>query len=67
MVHGMENLEREHYPIIGTVHDEIIMEPREGFGAVDQAAELMCDLPDWAEGLPVAADGFRAKRYKKDD
>ena len=67
MVHGMQNLEREHYPIIGTVHDEIIMEPHEEFGSITDAAKLMCDLPDWCEGLPVAADGFRAKRYRKDD
>lgn len=67
MVHGMENLEREDYPIIGTVHDEIIMEPQLNWGSVEEAAELMCVLPDWAEGLPISADGFRAKRYRKDD
>lgn len=67
MVHGMQNLEREHYPIIGTVHDEIIMEPSEDFGSIAGASELMCELPDWCEGLPVAADGFRDKRYRKDD
>ena len=67
MVNGMFKLEAKSYPIVGTVHDEIIMEPQMGFGSVDEAAELMCDTPDWAEGLPVAADGFRAKRYRKDD
>ncbi len=67
MVHGMENLDQAAYPIIGTVHDEIIMEPPMNWGSVEEAAELMCKLPDWAEGLPIAADGFRAKRYRKDD
>jgi len=67
MVCGMENLEARDYRIVGTVHDEIIMEVPEGFGSIGRAAELMCYLPDWADGLPVSADGFRAKRYRKDD
>lgn len=67
MVAGMENLEARDYRIVGTVHDEIIMEVPEGFGSIGRAAELMCHIPDWADGLPVDADGFRAKRYRKDD
>jgi len=67
MVHGMFNLEAAGYPIIGTVHDEIMMETPIGFGSLHESAELMCDLPDWAEGLPITAGGFRAHRYKKDD
>lgn len=67
MVSGMFKLEDAGYPIVGTVHDEIIMEPQMNFGSVEEAVELMCEIPDWAEGLPVAADGFRAKRYRKDN
>ena len=66
MVHGMFNLEAEDYPIIGTVHDEVITEIPEGFGSLDEASELMCRKPKWAGDLPVVASGFRAKRYRKD-
>ena len=27
---------------------------------------FLCDAPEWAEGLPIAAEGYIAKRYKKD-
>jgi DNA polymerase len=66
MVTAMFKLnKRKIYPMLGTVHDEIITEPREGKGSVNEVCEIMCDKPAWAEGLPVAASGFRAKRYRK--
>lgn len=68
MVFGCEQVEDRGYPILGTVHDEIIMEPQMNFGSVEEAAHLMCNnLPACYEGLPVSADGFRHKRYRKDD
>jgi DNA polymerase len=68
LVGGMFNLHRAGiYPILGTVHDEIIMEPREGVGSVKEVEQLMAQPAEaeWAKGLPVKAVGERAKRYKK--
>ena len=65
LVNGMFHLEDAGYPVIGTVHDEVILEIPENFGSEKEVAELMCKIPDWAEGLPVKAEGFRAKRYRK--
>jgi DNA polymerase len=65
LLRGMFKLEKAGYPIIGTVHDEVIIEIPEGFGSLDDASDLMCDLPDWADDLPVIAEGFIDKRYHK--
>lgn len=65
MAHGALNMEAADYPVVGTVHDEVWTEVREDFGSVEEVCNLMCDAPDWAEGLPVKASGFRAKRYRK--
>ena len=66
MVAGMFNLYRTGiYPILGTVHDEIITEPKEGFGSIAEVERLMTMPLKWAKGLPVRAVGERCKRYKK--
>ena len=66
MVAGMFNLYREGiYPILGTVHDEIITEPKEGVGSISEVERLMTIPLPWAKGLPVKAVGERTKRYKK--
>ena len=53
------------YPILGHTHDEVVTEPKEGEGSIAEVIEIMCDIPTWAKGMPVKADGFRVKRYRK--
>jgi DNA polymerase len=65
MVNGLLKLEDAGYEPIGSVHDEGICEIEDGFGSLDEAKSLMCDLPKWAAGLPVKANGFIADRYRK--
>ena len=65
LVHAMFGLEAQGYDTIGTVHDEVLSEVDERFGSLEEARSIMCKLPEWAYGLPVAAAGWRAKRYRK--
>lgn len=66
LVHGMFNLERAGYTVIGHIHDEVVSEIPEEFGSLERAGEIMCELPDWAAGLPVKYSGWRSKRFKKE-
>ena len=65
MVHGVRSLESEGYMPIATVHDEGVFEVDEGFGSLEGAIEVFTRTQPWAAGLPVAAEGYRAKRYRK--
>ncbi len=66
LAHGIKQSERAGYPVIGHVHDEIITEVPRGFGDVNDFERLICELPEWAAGVPLTASGWRGKRYRKD-
>ncbi|WP_233242692.1 hypothetical protein [Xylella fastidiosa] len=66
LVACMPAIEAAGYSIVLTVHDEIITEAANAaaFSAAHLAA-LMATPPPWADGLPLAAEGFAADRYRK--
>ena len=65
LANAMLNLEAAGYPIVLSVHDEVVAEVLEGFGSTEEFEEIMCCLPDWASGFPMKAEGWRAKRFQK--
>ena len=62
---GMISAEAAGYPIILSVHDELVAERRKGEGSLKEFIEIICATPKWAAGLPVTAEGFTAIRYRK--
>lgn len=65
---AMQNLDKAGYPIVLHVHDEAVIEVpdiRAGKAELAKVYNLMCDAPEWAEGLPLKADGFISKFYRK--
>ena len=66
MANAMLKAEDAGYPIVMTVHDELVAEVRKDFGTVKEFERLICDLPMWAAGLPLTSGGYRAERFKKD-
>jgi DNA polymerase len=64
---SMPAIEAAGYDLVLTVHDEVISEAPDApeFNA-DHLAGLMSTNPPWSTGLPLAAAGFEAYRYRKD-
>jgi hypothetical protein len=58
-------LEAWGYQTVLTVHDEIVAESSERSGTAEHFSELMTVLPDWADGLPLVAEGYEDRRYRK--
>ena len=65
LAHAMQNLEAAGYPIVFHVHDEAVMEVPIGQGSVEEACRVMAIPPDWAQDLPLRADGDEMQYYKK--
>ena len=65
LAEAMLRVEKKGYPIVMHCHDEIIAEVPEGTGSVEEMCEVMAVQPEWAEGLPLRADGFECKFYQK--
>ena len=63
MAEAMLRCEAHGYKVVLSVHDELLTE--RNTGDVKEFENLMTQLPAWAEGLPVRAEGWTGGRYLK--
>ena len=69
LCNAIQNLMTAGYTINFHIHDEVVLEvPDNDLSKnLDDAISRMCALPEWANGLPLNADGFdHASYYKKE-
>lgn len=80
LTEAMLRVEKHGYKIVLHVHDEIVVEVRAekgvprfygedecwGFQSLEDFISLTTELPAWAEGCPIKAEGFRTRRYRKE-
>ena len=57
LANALMTLEAHGYPVVFHIHDEAVIEMPIGEGSLEEACQLMAIAPDWAEGLPLRADG----------
>ena len=64
---GMRKAEEAGYSVVLRVHDELVCEvPDDPAFTHEALAGMMADNPSWSVGLPLAAAGFEAHRYRKE-
>jgi DNA polymerase len=63
---AMLRVDRAGFPVILSVHDEVLAEvPVSPSLPFELFMQLMSDVPAWAHGCPVAAEGWTGLRYRK--
>ncbi len=67
MAAAMFRCEKNGYPVVLTVHDEIVTEPEEAHADPAELVQIMSELPAWGRALqiPVAAEPWIGTRYQK--
>jgi DNA polymerase len=68
LAHTLLALDRNGYPTVFHVHDEVVCEvpKQEGSEALKRIQKIFADVPDWAEGLPLKGAGYVTDYYLKD-
>jgi DNA polymerase len=65
MCHGCLNAEEAGYQTATLIHDEWLGYKLPGQTA-ERLIELLTDLPPWADGLPIKAEGGEVPYYLKE-
>lgn len=65
---AMLRLRAKGYKIVGTVHDEVIVETPEDVSVTAAKSDIlktMCQVPEWGKGFPISAEAGSGSRYGK--
>jgi DNA polymerase len=65
LVNALLNLQQAGYEVVMLIHDEVLAVVPQGGGDEDEFKRLMCQAPAWAEGLPLSAESWRGRRFRK--
>lgn len=66
LAEAIERLEKAGYPVVFHIHDEIVVDAPPGKQDLEEMKRIMAEVPTWAEGLPLDADGWANPFFKKD-
>ena len=66
LAEAMMRLYKNGYKITMHIHDEVVIEVEENVSTVEEVCRIMKISPTWAKDLPLNADGYECKFYKKE-
>lgn len=66
LVEAMQRLDKKGFAITMHVHDEVVLEVPFGVSNVKECCQIMSINPEWAQGLPLNAEGYECEFYKKE-
>ena len=66
LVESMMRLHKAGYWITMHIHDEVVLEVQDDVSSVEEVCRIMAITPNWAKDLPLNADGYECKFYKKE-
>jgi DNA polymerase len=65
LVDAMFRLEAAGYPLVLTVHDEVLSEVDADYGSLDEYRGLLLQKRKWLADVPLAATAWEGFRYDK--
>lgn len=66
LAEAITRLEAAGYPVVFHIHDEIVVDAPEDKQNLAEMEQIMAQVPAWAPGLPLNADGWVNEFFKKD-
>lgn len=67
LAEAMWRLDKAGFPAVFHVHDEVVVDaPTDKSNELSQMEKVMCEVPKWADGLPLNAAGYTTPYYRKD-
>ena len=66
LVEAMRRVEQAGFDIVAHVHDEMILEIPNGVSSVEEICGIMSVPLEWCADLPLRADGYECRFYRKD-
>ena len=66
LAYALVNLRDRGFDVVMHVHDEVVVEVKEGRSGVEEVCDIMARVPLWAKGLPLGAEGYKCRFYRKD-
>ena len=66
LAEAIDRLEAAGYPVVFHIHDEVVIDAPPGRQSLEDVEIIMSQTPNWAQGLPLNADGWVNAFFKKD-